>query len=127
MDKELTDSHLNRLEKAGKRHFIFGLMSGLDFLSKTSIANSILHSYRFVDGEWVTEDRIYSMSVSIPKDERKKWLKDKLSKYRSKEVRKNHNLYTSISVDKDGNFYIADEKKRLAYNDDIHHQVFSRI
>ena len=125
LDRELSDQHLNRLQRAIKRHGIFGIMSGLDFMSKSAIADSILHSYRFVDNEWVTEDKLYAMSAKIQKDERNRWLKDKLSKY--KKARKNDNLFTSISVDKDGRFYIADEAKRRAYNEDVHHEVSSRI
>lgn len=126
LNRKLSDSHLNRLQKAIKRHSIFGFMSGLDFISKSAIADSILHSYRFVDGEWVTEDKLYAMSARIPKSNRDKWLKDKLGKYNSKETRKKHNLYTSISV-KNGRFYIQDEAKRNAYNENVHHEVTSRI
>jgi hypothetical protein len=87
---------LNRGVRTASENGVFGFMSGLDFMSKSAIAVSILHSFRFVDGEWVTEDILYRNSVYIPKPERKKWLKDKLKKY--KKAKKKDNLYSSISV-----------------------------
>ena len=124
LEKKLTNSNINRGLKVAKEQYVFGMMSGLDFVSKSGIAVSILHSFRFVDGEWVSKDMIYRNSVKIKKEERKKWLNDKLNKY--KDAKKYDNLYSSITV-KDGKFFIADENKRKAYNDNIHHIVKSRI
>lgn len=124
LEKKLSHSNINRGLKVAKEQYVFGLMSGLDFVSKSGIAVSILHSFRFVDGEWVSKDILYRNSVKVKKEDRKKWLDDKLKKY--KNAKKYDNLYSSITV-KDGKFFISDEKKRKAYNDNIHHIVKSRI
>ena len=125
LDKKVKGSNLNRGVRTASENGVFGFMSGLDFMSKSAIAVSILHSFRFVDGEWVTEDILYRNSVYIPKPERKKWLNDKLKKY--KKAKKEDNLYSSISVGQNGEFVILDDKKRKAYTEDIHHIVKSRI
>lgn len=125
LERKLKNSNINRGFKAAVENSIFGFMSGLDFMSKSAIAVSVLHSFRFIDGEWVSKDMIYRNSVSIAKDERDKWLADKLKKY--KNAKKEDNLYSSISVNDDGEFEIKDKNKRDAYSDVIHHIVRSRI
>lgn len=125
LDKKVKNSNINRGLKTYADNGVFAFMSGLDFLSKSAIAVSILHSFRFVDGEWVTKDMIYRNSVYIPKDKRKQWLKDKLNKYKT--AKKEDNLYSSISVGEDGEFIILDENKKKAYTEDLHHIVKSRI
>lgn len=126
LEKEITNSHVSRLQKAVRENYVFGMMSGLDFISKTSIALSILYSYRFVDGEFLTKDLIYLNASKLPKEQRDAYIKDKLDKYKSKKIRKDYNLYHLISV-KDGEFYIENEEARKAYTDDLHHMIKSRI
>lgn len=125
LDRKLKNSNLSRAGKVADENSIFGFMSGLDFISKSAIAVSILHSFRFVDGEWISKDMIYRDSAKIQKDKRQQWIDDKINKY--KKAKKYDNLYTSISVGKNGEFLIEDERKRAAYTDDIHHIVKSRI
>lgn len=121
LNKKLQDSNVNRPFKVFFQHAIFGGMASADFIIKNSIALSILYSYRWVNGEFYSKDRIYREASKIEdKNKRKQFIDETLTKYNSAE-----SLYTILDTDT-GKVLIKDKKQRDAYNK-IHHEVLSRI
>jgi len=83
--QEHSYSHTNRNKNVFGRivqgiyeHSIYGLMSSLDFLIKSQIALSVLYSYRFVDGEFVTKNDIKNnrWMHGETKEQQKAWIDD---------------------------------------------------
>lgn len=102
------------------RHCIYGMMTSLDFISKSSMAATILNSFRYVDGQFVSEDQIYKKaSYMSNKSERDSYIRNMKRKYRNA-VR----LYDVIYVE-DGLFQVKDE-----YNEafqDVEYIIEERI
>jgi len=49
---------LGRVVQGIYEHSIYGIMSSLDFLIKSQIACSVLFSYRYLDGQFMTKNDI---------------------------------------------------------------------
>lgn len=54
-DKKIRESNYGRIKYTMSNNFIFGPLASMDFISKASIMCSVLHSFRYVDGEFVTK------------------------------------------------------------------------
>lgn len=126
--QEQSYSHTNRNQNIFGRivqgiyqHSIYGIMSSLDFLIKSQIALSVLYSYRFVDGEFMTKNDIRNEKWmhGSTKTEQKAWVDSKL-----KQWREGITLYDAFNVDKD--HLVMDEKYQQAY-DKIDFVIKSRI
>lgn len=57
-NKKFLDTRLNRLAGVLKRNFIYGFMTMSDYLIKSQILDSVLLSFRYLDGEFVTKDQL---------------------------------------------------------------------
>lgn len=55
MGRKFEHTNRNRLLNAVGINFIYGGLSMADFIAKSSIMVTVLHSYRFVDGEFMTK------------------------------------------------------------------------
>ena len=117
-DKMSKHTNRNRLVNAIIDNSIFGFLSTVDFLAKGTMMASITHSYRFVDGEFITKNEIQSKYYYLPKEERAKKI-DKHStaislydvmKVRTKIGEKDGLEHTIIDIDK---------QYRNAFNDVI--------
>ena len=100
------------------RNSVFGLLSSVDFISKSCIALSVLNSFRFVDNEFVSKDLIYRNAAMLPKDKREEYLNKTLKKYKKAKT-----LRSFVKV--------VDHKFTISQHDDaykkIHYLVKSRI
>lgn len=100
------------------RNSVFGLLSSIDFISKSCIALSVLHSFRYVNDEFISEDLIYRNAALLPKERRQEYLNKTL-----KEYQKAPHLRSFIKVI-DHKFTVTDHKE--AY-DKVDYLVRSRI
>ena len=57
-NKKFLDTRINRIAGALKRNFIYGMMTMSDYLIKSQILDSVLLSFRYIDGEFMTRDQI---------------------------------------------------------------------
>lgn len=57
-NKKFLDTRMNRVAGTLKRNFIYGLMTMSDYLIKSQILDSVLLSFRYVDGEFITRDQL---------------------------------------------------------------------
>jgi len=118
LQRKYKNQNRNAFVNAVYRNSVFGLLSSVDFISKSCIALSTLYSFRLVDGEFVTEDLIYRNAAMKPKDLRESYLLDALKKYK-----KAPTLRSFIKV-VDHKFTVTDHKD--AY-DKVEYLVRSRI
>lgn len=102
-------------------HSIYGLMSSMDFLIKSQIALSVLYSYRYIDGKFMTKNDIRNnrWMHGDTKQQQKEWLDKELKKWKQ-----GITLYDAIKV-KNNQLTVDDEYKQ-AY-DNIDYVVKSRI
>ena len=102
-------------------HSIYGLMSSMDFLIKSQIALSVLYSYRYIDGKFMTKNDIRNnrWMHGDTKQQQKEWLDKELKKWKQ-----GITLYDAIKV-KNNQLTVDDEYKQ-AY-DNIDYIVKSRI
>lgn len=56
--KKYKNTHRNRIAEALNRNWIFGMMSTCDYIMKSQITTSVMLSYHYVNGEFVTKDDI---------------------------------------------------------------------
>lgn len=102
------------------RHCIYGMMTSLDFISKSSIAATVLNSFRYVDGQFMSEDQIYKKASYIEnKTERDQYLRATKKEYKNAVK-----LYDVIYV-KNGLFQVEDDYKDAFQ--DIEYIVEERI
>lgn len=73
--RKFRDTNMNRLIAGVKHNWLFGMMTMADYLIKSQILDSVLMSFRFVDGEFITKDMIvnkyYKMGTFTGGDEYK--------------------------------------------------------
>lgn len=81
----------NILLRSFLMHSTFGFMSAGDFLAKTSIADAMLRSYKYVDGKFVTFKNIQDMRMQLTPDQ----YLQKIDQYK-----KAKDLYSLLSVTK---------------------------
>lgn len=91
-ERKFKHSNWNRLQKAIYENSVYGMLASADFLAKSTILVSVLHSFRFVDGKFVNKDDIYREALSIPEDKREKFITDKLKIYNNAEMFNKHGL-----------------------------------
>ena len=58
LSKKYQNTQRNRIIEALNRNCIFGFMSTFDYIMKAQITTSVLMSYRYVDGKFITKDDI---------------------------------------------------------------------
>lgn len=126
--QEHSYSHTNRNKNLFGRivqgiyeHSIYGLMSSMDFLIKSQIALSVLYSYRFIDGKFMTKNDIKNnrWMHGDTKEQQKEWLNKELKKWKQ-----GITLYDAIKVQ--DNQLTVDDQYKQAY-DNIDYVVKSRI
>ena len=76
--KKYEHTNRNRILQSISGNSVFGMLSSLDFLSKSSIMISVLKSYRFVDGEFITKDDVKMDKTAMSDYE----YKQKLNKFK---------------------------------------------
>ena len=126
LDKSYSHTNRNknlfgRIVQGIYEHSIYGIMSSLDFLIKSQIACSVLFSYRYLDGQFMTKNDIKNdrWLHGRTKEEQKAWMNEKL-----REWKKGVTLYDAFKVD--GDKLIMDDEYKEAY-DKIDFVVKSRI
>ena len=118
LERKYKGQNRNPFVDAVYRNSVFGLLSSVDFISKSCIALSVLNSFRFVNGEFVSKDLIYRNAAMLPKDKRQKYLDDTL-----KEYKKAKRLRSFVKI-VDHKFTISEHEE--AYKK-VHYLVKSRI
>jgi len=56
VDNMFKDTHLNRVLRIGKREWAYGAFSMCDYVMKSTILNSIISNYRYVNGGFITKE-----------------------------------------------------------------------
>lgn len=69
-------SNRNRVQNAIVDNSTYGFLSGLDFFSKSQVAVTVLMSYRYVNGEFVTKEDIDNAGWNRSKDETKRLIQE---------------------------------------------------
>lgn len=73
--RKFRDTNMNRFVAGLKHNWLFGMMTMADYLVKSQILDSVLMSFRYVDGEFITKDmivnRYYKMGTFTGGDEYK--------------------------------------------------------
>lgn len=73
--RKFRDTNMHRLIAGVKHNWLFGMLTMVDYLIKAQILDSVLMSFRFVDGEFITKDMIvnkyYKMGTFTGGDEYK--------------------------------------------------------
>lgn len=118
LKRKYKNQNRNPFIDAVYRNSVFGLLSSVDFISKSCIALSVLHSFRFVDGEFISEDLIYRNAAKLPKEQRQSYLNKALKEYKNAP-----HLRQFIKV-KDHKFTVTNHKESY---DKVDYLVRSRI
>ena len=90
------------LVKLFKENYIWGMLKLQDNAVKMSVMIATLHSFRLVNGEFITKEDII----------RKNWKDDYAKQEQLAEYRHAKNLYELLYVDENGDITIADEYKQ---------------
>lgn len=56
IDNMFKDTHLDKFSRVTKREWAYGTYSMFDYVMKSTILNSIISNYRYVDGKFVTKE-----------------------------------------------------------------------
>lgn len=91
----------NRLFRIIEDHSIFGLMTMSDYIAKTTIAEGILRSFRYVDGEFITHQLIENRRLAYGED---------VYKQKLKEYKKAKSLY-QLFKNENGKLVVDDQYK----------------
>ena len=105
-DKKIKDSGYNPLTYTINNNFLFGMLSSMDFITKASIMSSVLHSFRYVDGEFITSGDLKMMKYKLGKD----GYKNKLKAWKKAKT-----LRSCLHKNKDGNRIICDPQYEDAF------------
>ena len=105
--KKYEHTNRNRILQSISGNSVFGMLSSLDFLSKSSIMISVLKSYRFVDGEFITKDDVKMDKAAMSDYE----YKQKLNKFKLFRRHSTPSLWSCLYVTKEGKLECKDEYK----------------
>lgn len=119
LKRKFSHSNWNRAAKVAYENSIFGFLSSADFVSKSTILVSVLHSYRYIDGKFMSRESIIREGAKLPKEQRERFIDDAKEKYNQKDV---ITLYDVIDV-KDKKFNVKKEYKKAF--DDIYYEAQS--
>lgn len=121
--RKFRDTNMNRFVAGVKHNWLFGMMTMADYLVKAQILDSVLMSFRYVDGEFITKDmivnRYYKMGTFTGGDEYK-------AKIRQFEDSKN--LYAILKQShnkKKGELFTIPEEYKKAF-EKAYHTITSR-
>lgn len=104
-EKKAKHSNRNRLVNAINDNYVFGMLSGFDFLVKSQIATSVLLSYRYYKGDFFTKEDMDINLFKASKEEKKQAMK---------EWRNGKTAYSILSA-KNNSLNVEDEYKE-AFN-----------
>lgn len=78
--KKIHNTQRNRLLQVVNQNWIFGMMSSLDYLMKSQIMTSVMMSYRYVDGKFITKDDI-RMNQYLGGNDRSSYVERQIEKW----------------------------------------------
>lgn len=121
--RKFRDTNMNRFVAGVKHNWLFGMMTMADYLVKSQILDSVLMSFRYVDGEFITKDmivnRYYKMGTFTGGDE----YKAKLRQFEN-----SRNLYAILKEShnkKKGELFTIPEEYKAAF-EKAYHTITSR-
>ena len=120
LSKKIKGSNRYKIADIVSKNSLYGMMSKLDFFVKSNVMVSVLMSYRYVDGKFITKDEIRMNQHIAGQQGHKKWRKEQFKKFK-----KAPTLYSLLNVK--GQNITIDDKYKAALNESKWDEIKSRV